>query len=114
TFSVWVRSNVGTYPVVLEVGDAIVGIAEEVVTITPEWQRFSVTLASPLATGATTVAVRTLANETHARVFYIDGAMAQSGTKATAYVDGDQISCKWENQRGRSGSVELIEPIIED
>ena len=40
--------------------------------------------------------------------------MAQSGTKATAYVDGDQASCKWENQKGRSGSVELIEPEIED
>jgi len=114
TFSVWVRSNKGTYPVVLEVGDDTVGKAEEVVTITAEWQRFSVTIASPISTGSSTVAVRTLQSETHARTFYIDGAMVQSGTKATAYVDGDKTSCKWENQRGRSGSVELIEPIIED
>lgn len=114
TFSVWVRSDVGTYEVALEVGDDIVGNAVEVIAINAEWQRFSVTLTSPLATGSSTVAVRTLANETHARIFYIDGAMAQSGTKVTAYVDGDESSCKWENQKGRSGSVELIEPEIED
>jgi hypothetical protein len=114
TFSVWARSNTGTYDVVLEVGDDTVGKAEEVVTLTAEWQRFSVTLASPISTGQSTVAVRTLANETHARIFYIDGAQAQSGTKTTAYVDGDEASAKWENQKGRSGSVELIEPEIED
>lgn len=114
TFSVWVRSNVGTYDVVLEVGDGTVGKAEEVVTITPIWQRFSVTLTSPLATDESIVAVRTVANETHARIFYIDGAQAQNGMKATAYVDGDQPSCKWENQKGRSGSVELIEPELAD
>lgn len=114
TFSTWIRSNVGTYDVVLEVGDDTVGRAEEVVTVTPIWQRFSVTIASPIATGMSTVAVRTLQSETHARTFYIDGAMAQSGTKATAYVDGDEANCKWENQRGRSGSVELIESGIED
>lgn len=114
TFSVWIRSSAGSYPVVIEVGDGTVGKAEEVVTITPEWQRFSVTLTSPLATGPTSVAVRTLAAETKARVFYIDSAQAQSGMKATAYIDGDQPSCKWENQRGRSGSVELVEPKVED
>ena len=114
TFSVWVRSSISTYSLVLEIGDNIVGKAEEVVEVTPTWQRFSVTLASPIATGLTTVAVRTLANETRARTFFIDSAMAQSGSKATAYIDGDQPSCKWENQKGRSGSVELTEPELED
>lgn len=114
TFSVWIRSDDGKYQVVLEVGDDTVGKAEEVVTISAEWQRFSVTLASPLATGMSAVAVRTLAAETKSRTFYIDSAMAESGTKTTAYVDGDQLSCKWENQRGRSGSVELTEPELED
>lgn len=114
TFSVWIRSNEHTFQVVLEVGDDTIGKTEEVVTITPEWQRFSVTLASALATGMTTVAVRTLAAETKARIFYIDSAMAQTGLKATTYVDGDQPSSKWENQKGRSGSVELTEPELED
>lgn len=114
TFSVWVRSNVGKFSVVLAIGDDTVGMAEGVVTINPEWQRFSVTLASPLASGMTSVTVRTLQSETRARIFYIDSAMAQSGTKATVYVDGDQPSCKWENQKGRSGSVELTEPQLVD
>jgi hypothetical protein len=113
TFSIWVRSNVGKFPVVIEIGDATVGKAEEVVTIGTEWQRFSVTL-TPIASGTTTVTVRTLANETAERTFYIDGAMTNAGTKAAAYIDGDSPSVKWENQRGRSGSVELTEPALSD
>lgn len=113
TFSIWVRSNVGKFPLLLEIGDAIVGKAEEVVTVGTEWQRFSVTL-TPIESGTTTVTVRTLANETAARTFYLDGAMTNAGATAAAYIDGDSPSAKWENQRGRSGSVELTEPVLSD
>jgi hypothetical protein len=113
TFSVWVRSNEGKFPVVLEIGDAIVGKAEEVVTIGTEWQRFSVTL-TPIESGTTNVTVRTVANETHARTFYIDAAMTNAGTVAAEYIDGDSPSVKWENQRGRSASIELTEPELVD
>ncbi len=113
TFSVWVRSNVGKYFLVLEVGDSTVGKSEQVVEVDAEWQRFSVTL-TPIENGTTTVAVRTLANETTARIFYIDGAMTNKGIKAAPYIDGDSPSCKWENQRGRSASIELVEPELED
>lgn len=113
TFSTWIRSNVGSYPLVLEIGDPIVGKAEEVVTVTAKWQRFSVTL-TPQASGTTLVGVRALASETNARTFYIDAAMTNAGTVAVKYVDGDSPSSKWENQRGRSGSVELTEPVLSD
>lgn len=113
TFSIWVRSNVGKFSLVLEIGDAIVGKAEEIVSVGDEWQRFYVTLI-PIESGTTTVTVRTLANETTERTFYIDGAMTNTGTKAEAYIDGDSPSAKWENQRGRSGSFELIEPALSD
>jgi hypothetical protein len=112
-FSIWVRSNVGKYSLVLEIGDSIVGKAEEVVEVNSEWQRFSVTL-TPIESGMTTVSVRTLANETNARTFYIDGAMTNAGTVAAPYIDGDSPSCKWENQRGRSASIELTEPELID
>jgi hypothetical protein len=113
TFSIWVRSNVGKYSLVLEIGDSIVGKAEEVVEVNAEWQRFSVTL-KPIESGTTTVTVRTIANETAARTFYIDGAMTNAGTVAAPYIDGDSPSCKWENQRGRSASIEFTEPALLD
>jgi hypothetical protein len=113
TFSVWVRSNVGSYQLVLEIGNSITGKAEEVVTVTPEWQRFSVTL-NPIESGETLAGVRTVANETNARTFYLDAAMANSGTVAAPYIDGDMASIKWENQRGRSASIELTEPELSD
>lgn len=113
TFSAWIRSNEGKFPVVLEIGDTIVGKAEEVVTIGTEWQRFSVTL-TPIESGTTKVAVRTIANETDVRTFYIDAAMTNEGTVATEYIDGDSPSVKWENQRGRSASIELTEPALVD
>lgn len=113
TFSIWVRSNVGQFPLILEIGDTTVGKAEEVVTVKPEWQRFSVTL-TPIESGTTIVAVRTPANETAARTFYLDAAMTNAGTKAAAYIDGDSPSAKWENQRGRSGSIELTESKVVD
>jgi hypothetical protein len=109
TVSTWVRSKVGKFSLVLEIGDATVGKAEEVITVSSEWQRFSVTL-TPIASGLTTMSVRTLASETVARTFYIDAVMANAGTKAAPYIDGDSPSAKWENQRGRSGSIELTEP----
>lgn len=112
TFSIWIRSNIGKYSLVLEIGDSLVGKAEEVITVGPEFQRFSVTLLNPLATATTSVGIRTVANETAARTFYIDGGMVNAGTKADAYIDGDSPSSKWENQRGRSGSIELTEPIL--
>lgn len=114
TFSIWVRSNVGKYPVVLEIGDSIVGKAEEVITVSPEFQRFSVTLANPLATGTTTVGIRTIDNETVARTFYLNGGMVNAGLTAARYIDGDSASSKWGNQRGRSVSIELIEPVLSD
>ena len=113
TFSIWVRSNVGKYSLVLEIGDSIVGKAEEVVEVNAEWQRFSVTL-TPIESGTTTVAVRTVANETNARTFYIDGAMVNAGTVAAPYIDGDSPSAKWENQRSRSGSIELPKTELTD
>ena len=113
TFSIYVRSNVGRYSLVLEIGDAVVGKSEEVIEVNAEWKRFSVTL-TPIESGTTTVTVRTLANETKARTFYIDGAMTNAGTIAARYVDGDSPSAKWENQRGRSGSIELTEPELVD
>lgn len=109
TFSIWVRSSVGKFPLVLEIGDSIVGKAEEGVVVGTEWKRFSVTL-TPIASGTTTVTVRTLANETVERTFYLDAAMTNAGTTADAYIDGDSPSVKWENQRGRSASIELTEP----
>lgn len=113
TFSVWLRSNVGKFSLVLEIGDAIVGKAEEIVSVGSEWQRFSVTL-TPIESGVTNVAVRTVANEIHARTFYLDAAMTNAGLTAAAYIDGDSSSVKWENQRGRSGSIELTEPKLSD
>jgi hypothetical protein len=113
TFSIWVRSNVGKYSLVLEIGDSAVGKAEEVVAIDAEWQRFSVTLI-PTGSGITTVTVRTLGSETKARTFYVDGAMTNAGEVAAPYIDGDSPSCKWENQRGRSASIELTEPELID
>jgi hypothetical protein len=113
TFSIYVRSNVGRYSLVLEIGDAVVGKSEEVIEVNAEWKRFSVTL-TPIESGTTTVVVRTLANETAARTFYINAAMTNAGTKAEKYFDGDSPSAKWENQRGRSSSVEIVEPMLED
>lgn len=113
TFSTWLRSTKGTYPLVLEIGDNIVGKAEEVINVTSEWQRFSVTV-TPQESGTTLVGIRTLANETIARTFYIDNAMTNAGAVAAKYIDGDSPNAKWENQRGRSASIELTEPELSD
>ncbi len=115
TFSVWLRTpKEKEFKLLLLFGDSTVGMAEETVTVNAEWKRFSVTL-TPKESGTTHVSVvipRT--NTREARIFYLNGAMVNAGTTADAYIDGDSSNCKWENQKGRSGSVELVEPVVED
>ena len=115
TFSVWLRApKEKEFKLALTFGDSIVGKAEQLVTVKPEWQRFSVTLI-PVATGTTHVSVLVPTSEKlEARTFYMDGAMVNQGSTAAAYIDGDSPSCKWVNQSGRSGSYELVEPELED
>ena len=115
TFSIWLRCLTGdNYNLSLVLGNDIVGIAEETIRVTPEWQRFAVTL-TPIESGEAPVAVLVpILESLQARTFYLDGAMVNEGLKAEAYVDGDGPSCKWENQSGRSGSIELIEPSLAD
>jgi hypothetical protein len=115
TFSIWMRCPKGeSFKLSLVIGNNIVGIAEETVLVTPEWQRFSVTL-TPIESGEAPVAVLVPVLESvKGHTFYLDGAMVNAGLKAAAYIDGDSSSCKWENQHGRSASVELIEPKLED
>jgi hypothetical protein len=119
TFSIWARTIGPGFKVALVIGDGEVGYEEARVEITSEWTRFSVTL-TPVASGTTSVGVviplpADLHDvETPAHTFYLDGAMVNSGLVAASYIDGDSPSSKWENQRGRSGSVEIREPEVED
>lgn len=104
TFSVWARTLGPFFTMRLGFGDENVGSAQKEFAVTDEWARYSVTL-TPTSTGETSVAVTT--NGT--RTFFIDAAMVNPGTEADAFFDGDDLDCKWENVKGRSGSIRFVE-----
>lgn len=111
TFSVWVRILGAGGAMKIGLGDTVVGHEQTTFTATNTWTRVSVTL-TPTASGTTQLAV-CLVNE-EARTFFIDGAMVNAGIEPANYVDGDQISARWDNQRGLSGSIELVDPAVKD
>lgn len=114
TFSIWVRTEGLEFEAKLGIGDGAVGVSEssKPFKVTKEWERQEVTLI-PTGTGITTVAVAIAS--AGPVTFFIDGAMINPGTRASEYFDGDSKSAKWENARGLSGSVKLVEPeLIED
>ncbi len=108
TFSVWAKSEGPTFDVRIGLGkpegeEPEIGIEAVSFTVDGTWTRHEITL-TPLATGEINVAV--WLEEEAERTFFIDGALLNTGTTAVAYFDGDSPSCKWENQRGRSSSVD--------
>lgn len=111
TFSVWVRVVGPSFNMAITIGGKTTGFAETSFSATNEWTRWSVTLI-PKVSGTTFVSV--VADSTTSRTFLIDGAMINQGTVAAAYIDGDSPNCQWENQRGLSASLEVIEPEVED
>jgi len=115
TFSVWLRApKEKEFKLSITLGDPTVGFAEEVVTVKGEWQRFSVTL-TPKEAGTTHAAIFVpFTQPREARKFYVDAALIEAGTVAGPYFDGDHPSAKWENAKGRSGSIELLEPTVEE
>ncbi len=117
TFSCVLRCKGPGFKVLLKLGHGAVGEAVEEVEVTNEWTRFSVTL-EPKASGTTFAAVVVPRPEkltgSPARTFYLDAAQINRGTKALPYFDGDSQSAKWEGIKGRSASIELVEPELED
>ena len=114
-FAIWLRApKEKEFKLSLVIGDSVVGFNEEIVTVKGEWERFEVTLV-PKESGTTSVGVFVpFTQPREARTFYMDAVLVEQGMLAGPYFDGDHPSAKWENAKGRSGSVELLEPEVEE
>ena len=107
TLSFWIRSQEPNFSVEVFFGDPTVGETIEPIMVTDEWIRHEVTL-TPTESGTANASIQVpWVHGNH--IFFIDGLMANHGTSAAKYIDGDVVSCLWNGIKGRSSSVELQE-----
>lgn len=97
TFQVDVSNSAGTYlssPIATSV------------TGSGTWQRVTGTFVAP--TAAFTCAVVFYRSNQAAANIYVDALQVEVGTRATAYVDGDQKGCYWTGTPHASESVRMV------
>lgn len=70
------------------------------------YTRRSVTTVAP--TGAATMSVRATRDAAGTGLIFLDAVQIEAGTRATAYVDGDQKGCYWTGTPHASESVRMV------
>jgi hypothetical protein len=86
TFSLWANIPAGRQ-MRLGIGDGTVGNAAVTITGTGQWARYSVSF-TPTASGTTRAGLGLLFGVTAAITFWIDGAMAETGSTPSTFVPG--------------------------